>query len=62
MNTDKQFRDYVHAVSEMLVELRLAAHAGDSHRIEVAATKLYTHNCAMRETIGMGPFVHTLQA
>ena len=59
---EQQFKDYVHAVSDMLVELRLAQHSGDTHRIEVAIMKIYTHNCAMRETLGLGPYVHGLKA
>jgi hypothetical protein len=62
MSTDKLFGSYVNAVSEMLVELRLAQHSADAHKIEVAIMKLYTHNCAMREQLGMGPYTHQLQA
>ncbi|MBO0718883.1 MAG: hypothetical protein J2P55_16340 [Rhizobiales bacterium] len=62
MTDDDTLKHYVNTVSELLVELRLAQHSGDAHRIEVAIMKIYTGNCAMRETLGMGPYTHQLQA
>jgi hypothetical protein len=55
---DRLFKSYVNAVSEMLDDLRIAHHHADQHKIELAFNRLYVHNCAMREQLGLGPYTH----
>jgi len=33
-------------------------HVVDVQKMQIAVTKLYVHNCAMREQLGLWPYTH----